>query len=154
MIWPSRWKLSPLTCAPSMDFQLISQQVTRTINWISANMNFEAKEYRGCFAPSGKRSCKLRGNCPVQGACSRGENRQKMHLSGSHPSPSGALVTHRETPTLIGGDLEGYTKSEKLMLHTHSESAVPTGRVSERHSISWNCQRLWQAVEKPWTRET
>ena len=72
----------------------------------------------------------------MQGACSRGENRQKMHLSGSHPSPSGALVTHRETPTLIGGDLEGYTKSEKLMLHTHSEQHV--------HS----CSAYWESFRE------
>ena len=47
--------------------------------------------------------------------CSRGEISQKMQLSGSLPSWSGSLVSHRKTSR----DLEEYTMSGRLRPHTH-----------------------------------
>ena len=54
----------------------------------------------------------------------REEIRGKMHLNGSLPFWSGALAPHRKPPTLIRRDLEGYTESGRLRLHTHSEQHI------------------------------
>ena len=100
---------------------------------------FEAKEYRGCFVPSGNRFLKLSGQCPMWGPSSRREISQKMQLSGSLPSQSRALVPYRETTNPNWESLGRiYQVWKTKATHTASSmpiAAVPFVRVPERNSI-------------------
>ena len=80
---------------PPVCFQLIFQQVSWTISRFSVDKNFWSQE---ALHHPVRDFINLRGKYPVQGACSRGEIKQKAQLSGSLPSQSRTLVPHRELP--------------------------------------------------------
>ena len=80
--------------------------------------------------------------------CSRGEISQKKQLSGSLPSWSGSLVSHRKTSR----DLEEYTMSGRLRPHTHSEQDIHSCSTIQESSreklfkIVRGASRLWSAL--------
>ena len=114
---------------------------------------FEAKEYRGYFAPSGERFYKFKGKYPGRGTFSRGETRQKAKFSSSLLSQGGVSSPTQGILNLIGRDLGGYTESGRLRLHTHSEQHVhncSTNQESSREIQSpvRGTKRLWPALTK------
>ena len=76
---------------------------------------------------------KLKGKCPVHGACSSGETSQKSQHCDSLPSQGMGLHFHAGNPhTLAGSYLGGYVDLGRSKLHTQSAQHF--------HTFSTKCQ--------------